>query len=62
MGTKGMSPVIIQCCVCLKVREGDRWIVVEEPYTVMQHASHTYCPLCKKASFGSLQELLAHKR
>ena len=51
--------MIIQCCVCLKVREENQWVVVEEPYVVMQYASHTYCPECKKASLEALRAQLA---
>ncbi len=56
---KEMSPVIIQCCVCLRVRQGNKWTSVAKPYKVMRHASHTYCPKCMKESFGSLKKCRA---
>ncbi len=48
-----------QCCVCLKVKQGTKWIKVDKPYQVMQEATHTYCPRCLKMEFGSLKKLRA---
>jgi hypothetical protein len=53
------DPVVIQCCVCLRVRQGNRWTSVAKPYKVMRRASHTYCPRCMKESFGSIKKCRA---
>ena len=51
--------MVIQCCVCLKVKEENRWVIVEEPLLVMQYASHTYCPRCMEASLRALRQCSA---
>ncbi|RJP71692.1 MAG: hypothetical protein C4532_07020 [Candidatus Abyssobacteria bacterium SURF_17] len=60
-----MSPIVIQCCVCLRVRKGDAWLVVDKPYQVMRDASHTYCPRCMKVWFDLPEKLsrrVSHRR
>ena len=49
--------MVVQCCVCQKVREGEEWIAVEDPYLSMRSVSHTYCPVCKKVSLRELKEM-----
>jgi len=49
--------MLIQCCVCLKVRQGKKWVTVAKPYQAMRNASHTYCPECLKVSFKSLKKV-----
>lgn len=53
--------MVIQCCVCQKVQDGNEWIAVEESYLATRRISHTYCPICKKASLDDLQELRVHR-
>lgn len=47
--------MIVQCCVCEKVREDGRWFVLATP--VDHHetlVSHGYCPECADEAFGEL--------
>ena len=47
--------MIVQCCVCEKVREDDRWFVLGKPVDREEtQVSHGYCPECADAAFGEL--------
>ncbi|MDZ4859270.1 MAG: hypothetical protein SGI88_09805 [Candidatus Hydrogenedentes bacterium] len=47
--------MIVQCCVCEKVREDGQWFALGKP--VNHHetlVSHGYCPGCAAEAFGEL--------
>lgn len=47
--------MIVQCCVCEKVREDGRWFVLAKPVDPHETAiSHGYCPSCADEAFGAL--------
>ena len=47
--------MIVQCCVCEKVREGSDWFVLGKPVDPHETAiSHGYCPTCADEAFGEL--------
>ena len=53
--------MVVQCCVCQKVREGEEWIAVEDLSLSARVVSHTYCPVCEKASLRELKEMSARR-
>lgn len=47
--------MIVQCCVCEKVREDGHWFVLANPVDPHTTAvSHGYCPICADEAFGEL--------
>lgn len=38
--------MILQCCVCKKVREGDQWVEPAHEIAAGAPVSHGYCPDC----------------
>jgi hypothetical protein len=38
--------MITQCCVCRKVRRGERWRALRLPLEPETRVSHGYCPTC----------------
>lgn len=47
--------MIVQCCVCEKVREADQWFVLAKPVNPRETLiSHGYCPECAAEAFGEL--------
>jgi len=40
--------MIVQCCMCHRVREGAAWVRVREPAAVARQANHTFCPECER--------------
>ncbi len=50
----------IQCCVCEKVKDDNRWIhrQIDHPKEV----SHTYCPHCLEQSLGIMRKELTIRR
>ena len=57
--------MVIQCCACKRVRQENRWIEVNEPERVSQHASHGYCPPCADkatAEFERVAQLMSNAR
>ena len=39
--------MIIQCCVCQKVRLENQWVEAIANLSAENEISHTYCPACK---------------
>ena len=39
--------MVIQCCMCHKVRRGEGWVKVRDAARVSRSASHTFCPVCE---------------
>ena len=48
--------MIIQCCVCRKFREGERWVETEPPSEPSCRISHTYCPACAADMFEQIRK------
>ncbi|HRI86789.1 MAG TPA: hypothetical protein PLJ47_01170 [Candidatus Hydrogenedentes bacterium] len=47
--------MIVQCCVCQKVRKNDRWSRLAKPVNQNEMmVSHGYCPECAAEAFGDL--------
>lgn len=47
--------MIVQCCVCEKVRKENQWFVQSKPVDPHETAvSHGYCPSCADEAFGEL--------
>ena len=40
--------MVVQCCSCKKVREGQAWGDSIDPDLARAPVSHTYCPVCAK--------------
>ncbi|MGC8737126.1 MAG: hypothetical protein ACP5UA_00605 [Candidatus Hydrogenedens sp.] len=38
--------MIVQCCVCRKIRHDAEWIIPTRYQLMNQQISHTYCPAC----------------
>ena len=38
----------VQCCMCHKVRDGQRWQRSRDAASIARQASHTFCPRCEQ--------------
>jgi len=38
--------MVVQCCVCKRIRVEDNWVGVANPESIARTASHGYCPTC----------------
>ncbi len=54
--------MVVQCCSCKKVREGQAWGDSIDPDLARAPVSHTYCPVCAKRVIEALQDLRDAKR
>ena len=45
----------VQCCVCKKIRNGDRWVSVQKKDLPSRSISHGYCPKCADAAFAEIR-------
>ncbi|MBI5092606.1 MAG: hypothetical protein HZB26_09210 [Candidatus Hydrogenedentes bacterium] len=54
--------MMIQCCVCKKVKTGSSWAGVPNPEVVAAHASHGYCPTCAAAAFAEIEQIAAARK
>jgi uncharacterized protein YlaI len=50
--------MLVQCCVCEKIRQGGQWAAVPEEKLRDEEISHGYCPECAEAAFAELQREL----
>ncbi|OGY43379.1 MAG: hypothetical protein A2729_04360 [Candidatus Buchananbacteria bacterium RIFCSPHIGHO2_01_FULL_39_14] len=44
--------MIIQCCVCQKIKVGDQWILAQHT----DKTSHGYCPECAAKTLAKIYE------
>gem|GEM_PF-3139496 len=51
--------MLVQCCVCKKIRKGKRWVDITSPLSACCHISHGYCPVCAEAAFAELHASLS---
>ncbi|HNR31862.1 MAG TPA: hypothetical protein PKI11_13315 [Candidatus Hydrogenedentes bacterium] len=49
--------MIVQCCVCGKVRKGAIWVLVQAPLSRHAEVSHGYCPGCAHAAFEEMKRI-----
>ena len=54
--------MIVQCCVCQKLREDGVWVRKVVPPEEVKTISHTYCPSCLEETQRQLREELAKRR
>jgi hypothetical protein len=53
--------MVVQCCLCRRVRNGKQWVEPTPTDLVDEHVSHGYCPVCAAKAFAEIQDLLASK-
>lgn len=46
--------MIVQCCVCRRVRENGAWVA--PPESANDEISHGYCPACSERIFAEIRE------
>ena len=51
-----MEEMIVQCCVCRKYRENERWIETPPISDPACPVSHTYCPPCAERLFEEIRK------
>jgi hypothetical protein len=54
--------MVIQCCVCKKVRNGSAWAKTTVSDSHECDVSHGYCPVCAKKAFAEIKEDYASRR
>lgn len=54
---EGVVIMLVQCCVCKKVRKGGTWTHVSEKELASQHVSHGYCPKCAAEAFAEIRKM-----
>lgn len=46
--------MMVQCCVCKKVKSGHRWVDVIPEQLAYLDISHGYCPKCAEEAFAEI--------
>lgn len=46
--------MMVQCCVCKRIRQGDAWTDASEAENGRE-VSHGYCPACAEAAFAEIR-------
>lgn len=52
--------MVIQCCVCKKFRQEDRWLHLDEVVYQGGPISHGYCPECAARAFEAVRMSHGH--
>lgn len=52
--------MVVQCCVCKKIRVEDAWKAVELYAALPTDMSHGYCPACAEDAFREVREYHRH--
>lgn len=47
--------MLIQCCVCKKIRQEGRWVPDGKPVEDAGRVSHGYCPACAARAFEEIR-------
>jgi hypothetical protein len=47
--------MIVQCCVCKKIRIGQNWRAPAGHFAISELVSHGYCPECAAEAFAMLR-------
>jgi len=56
------SKIIIQCCVCKKIRQGDHWVMPPHLlHSLADSISHGFCPLCYTAELSKVDKWIAEE-
>ncbi len=56
--TETGSAMVVQCCVCQKIRLNGTWLDRELPCSP-EDVSHGYCPECAAEAFAEIRRYLA---
>ena len=51
--------MVIECCVCKRMRADGRWVHRDDPGPADADVSHGYCPECARKAFKEIQLLHA---
>ncbi len=51
--------MVIQCCVCGRMRADGRWVKKDDHSHAGQDVSHGYCPKCAHKAFNEIRMLHA---
>ncbi|MBN2307414.1 MAG: hypothetical protein JXR94_00495 [Candidatus Hydrogenedentes bacterium] len=51
--------MIVQCCVCKKVRKDGHWVELRTPLRKGAFVSHGYCPVCAAKAFEEVRRVVA---
>jgi len=54
--------MVVQCCMCKKVRRGTRWLQVVDAGLLAEGVSHGYCPVCAAKAYAELRGLVGPER
>lgn len=54
--------MIVQCCLCKKVRQGKQWVIANPSDLADAHVSHGYCPACAAQAFAEIRALIGGNR
>lgn len=52
--------MVVQCCVCKRIRENNSWAKPTLPLTNEKAMSHGYCPNCADEAFREVREYHRH--
>lgn len=47
--------MVVQCCVCHRVRQSEGWVEVTPPCGHTEHVSHGYCPHCAERAMEEIR-------
>jgi hypothetical protein len=53
--------MIVQCCLCKKVRKGKQWVTADPIELADVRISHGYCPACAAQAFAEIRALIGMK-
>lgn len=52
--------MVVQCCVCKKVRMDGNWVDAQADQVRLAEVSHGYCPVCADDAFREVREYHRH--
>lgn len=52
--------MIVQCCVCKKIRIDQSWRMPRGHFLPSEHISHGYCPECASQAYAKLRQEADH--
>lgn len=52
--------MVVQCCVCKKIRIDGVWMLTESNAARFDEVSHGYCPSCADDAFREVREYHRH--
>ena len=57
MGVERQVHMLVQCCVCKRVRKGGAWVKMRPPPDREGGVSHGYCPACAAKAFEQVRHM-----